>query len=85
MNEINETLFEIKGGFDISKKLKPLHGADGDIIGYETSEGHIIRLVVGLEIENTKTNQFSYITSEDAMSILGFKSLDYSDLTFLPQ
>jgi len=86
---MKETLFTVKGGFDISKKLKPMKGAAGDIIGYTLPDGRIVRLVVALEIENTKSKMvseaFDYITSSAAMELIGFNNLDYSELTFYPQ
>ena len=82
---MNETLFEVKGGFDISKNLKPYLAANGDVIGYTLPDGRIVRLTVALEIENPKTNKFTYITNCHAMNILGFENLDYSDLTFYPK
>ena len=81
---MNETLFKIKGGFDISKKNKPLLAANGDVIGYTLPDGRIVRLVVALEIENFD-NTFKYVVNQDAMETLGFENLDYSELTFYPK
>ena len=81
---MTETLFEVKGGFDISKKIKPFKGANGDIIGYILPDGRIVQLVVALEIEDLDSN-FKYIVNQDAMQSLGFENLDYSELTFDPQ
>ena len=82
---MKETLFEVTGGFDISEKNNPMRGANGDVIGYTLPNGSIVRLVVALEIENPKTHEFSYITNCQAMKILGFENLDYSELTFYPK
>ena len=80
---MNETLFEVKGGFDISKDNKPYRAANGDICGYTLPDGSIVRLVVALEIEFPDGN-FQISTFEDEMSEFGFNNLDYSELTFHP-
>jgi hypothetical protein len=81
---MKKTLFEVKGGFDISKKNNPFLAANGDIIGYTLPDGRIVRLVTALEIEDPKTDIFEYISCQSDMEELGFKNLNYSDLTFFP-
>jgi hypothetical protein len=90
MNEIhesldtNEYLFEVKGGFDIDKRHLTKKAYDGNVVGFNLSDGRTVRLVVALEVESADGEKFEYVTDEYEMSELGFSCLDYQCLNFHP-
>lgn len=78
---MKEVTFKIEGGFDIPDNFEPQHAANGDIVGYKTPKGEVLRLVMAIEVEDTKNN-FKYLASDNDLSAYNICCLDYSQLTF---
>ena len=76
-------LFEVTGGFDVRKDLKPELSAYGDVIKFRLPDGKAAQLIVALEIEIDDGMSYEYVTSEKEMSKLGLEGLDYNQLRFI--
>lgn len=75
--------FEVTGGFDVKKGLKPIKPFD-DIVAFKLPDGRSVRLIVALEIESKAGDMdYKYVTSENEMAELGFECLDYADARFM--
>ena len=74
--------FEVSGVFAVANNLKPIFGAENQIIGFELPGGRQVRLIIGIEIENKVTGSHEHITNERQMDDLGFGCMDYDKICF---
>lgn len=82
-SNIKEVKFTVIGGFDIPANLAPEYdNLKTAIIGYTLPDGRIARPCVALEIESADGKEYIYVTSEKAMTELGFTNLDYDNSKF---
>jgi len=81
--DLNEYRFEVTGGYCVREDLTPLMSAIGNIVGFKTPDGKIIKLVVALEVTTEDEDDFEYITSERRMEELGLEGLDSDELRFI--
>jgi hypothetical protein len=75
--ETSQYVFEVRGGFDVDGKLKPLLGASGAIYGFKLPDGRECDLAICLRVEDKKGNE-DWIVSEKEMAELGLDGLDYA-------
>ena len=52
------------------------------MVGFQLPDGRLAQLVIALEVVDSKTDSYKYITSEKQMERLGFSCLDYDRLVF---
>jgi hypothetical protein len=76
--------FSVKGGFEVSNKLKPEYDAMGLVCGYLDENGFTYRLMMSIEIEGPMGGHDVISTDKD-LADHGFTCLDYSELTFFPE
>ena len=74
--------FEVSGVFAVANNLKPIFGAENQIIGFELPGGRQVRLIIGIGIENKVTGSYEHVTNEQQMDDLGFGCLDYDKICF---
>jgi len=78
--------FKLTGEFYIASHLKPIFGRQNTVIGFELPDGRMAKLIVGLELAtkvNSEFDDYTYITSHQAMDQLGFGCLDYHVTSFI--
>jgi len=73
--------FNVGGVMFIDKKHTPIKDCMGNTVGFELPDGRQVKLIVGLEIEDSKGG-LSYITSDKDMHKIGFDLTDYTRADF---
>ena len=81
--ETETYLFEVTGGFEVRKDLKPEKSAYGDVIKFRLPDGRAAQLIVALEIEIDDGIGYEYIVDSREMTKLGLECLDYDHLHFI--
>ncbi len=78
---MNAYSFAVTGDFDVHAEFKEVRNIHDEIIGFERPDGSIVRLVVGLEIE--EEGKYSPIVGEQKLEAAGFSNLIYCDASFV--
>ena len=74
MEDTQLYFFEVTGGFEVKKELKPsLNFDESTIVGFELPDGRIARPCIALEVESEDGKSHEYITSESEMSNPGLE------------
>lgn len=76
-----ELSFDIGGFIRVNDDMIPGEDCNGNIVRYTLPDGRVARMIMALEIEDTKGNVVC-VTSEAEMGKLGFTGLEYKDLMF---
>jgi hypothetical protein len=78
--------FTVTGGLDVQGVLTPVRAYNGDVVGFKTSDGRTIRLVIGFEVESPEGENYTYVAGDDAAAAaLGLENIEYDQVTFDPQ
>lgn len=80
--EETPVLFVATGGFLAHRSLRQLEDSEGEVVGFETPDGRILRLVAAIEVQTG--DDFSYVASDTEMADLGLLCFDYHELSIIP-